>query len=149
MYLTGSTKTVLSIVSGITIILAAGARGSAEANSRQDNNDPGQSDEKTAVKNTFSGNCSWYGKEFDGRKTASGEIFDIRKATAAHRRLPFYTKVLIENPKTGKSCIIKINDRGPFVKTRVLDLSPESMRRVAPGMPGLIYADCLVLDQHQ
>ncbi len=96
---------------------------------------------------TFSGNVSWYGGIFNGRKTASGEIFDLQKLTAAHRHLPFFTKVLVENPKTGRSCVVKVNDRGPFVKTRVLDLSQASMRKVAPLMPGLIWADCLVLNE--
>ena len=103
-------------------------------------------DDKPKSRGSFSGNVSWYGGSFNGRKTASGEIFDSRKITAAHRRLPFQTKVLVENPKTGKSCVVKINDRGPFHKGRVLDLSQGSMRRVAPFMPGIIYADCLILD---
>ena len=100
------------------------------------------------VKDSFSGNISWYGPGFNGRKTASGELFDLRKPTAAHRRLPFFTKVLVEDPKTGKSCIVRVNDRGPFVKTRVMDISQEGMRRVSPVMPGLLYADCLVLDDN-
>lgn len=105
--------------------------------------------EKVKSKGSFSGNVSWYGERFHGRKTASGERFDVRKLTAAHRRLPFFTKVLVENPKTGRACIVKINDRGPFIKSRVLDLSKAGMHKVAPVMPGIIYADCLVLDDDQ
>lgn len=98
---------------------------------------------------SFSGNVSWYGPYFHGRPTASGEIFDMRKLTAAHKELPFYTKVLVENPKTGRSCVVKVNDRGPYVKGRVMDLSKEGMHRVAPLMPGIIYADCLILDEQK
>jgi rare lipoprotein A len=104
------------------------------------------SPDKVKSKGSFSGNVSWYGERFHGRRTASGERFDLRKLTAAHRRLPFFSKVLVENPKTGRACIVKINDRGPFIKNRVLDLSKEGMHKVAPLMPGIIYADCLVLE---
>lgn len=102
---------------------------------------------ETEGENSFSGNISWYGREFNGRKTASGELFDEHKCTAAHRRLPFFTKVLVENPKTGQSCVVRVNDRGPFVRTRVMDLAREGMHRVAPTMPGIVYADCLVVDE--
>ncbi len=72
---------------------------------------------------TFSGNASWYGKELQGKKTASGELFDMNQLTGAHRTLPLKSKVLVENPKNGKSTIIEVNDRGPFAKKRVMDLS--------------------------
>ena len=63
---------------------------------------------------SFSGNVSWYGPHFQGRPTSSGEIFDMNKPTAAHRTLPFGTRVLVEDPKTGNTVIVKVNDRGPF-----------------------------------
>ncbi|NJL71947.1 MAG: hypothetical protein HC888_10245 [Candidatus Competibacteraceae bacterium] len=59
----------------------------------------------------FSGNASWYGVPFHGRKTACGETFDMNKMTAAHLKLPFHTKVLVEDPKTGKSIVIRVTDR--------------------------------------
>ena len=71
----------------------------------------------------FSGNASWYGARFNGKKTASGELFDMNKLSGAHKTLPLGSKVLIENPKNGKSTVVKVNDRGPFVRTRVMDLS--------------------------
>jgi len=69
------------------------------------------------------GYASWYGGKFNGRYTASGEIYDMNKLTAAHKTLPFGTYVKVINIDNGKSVIVKINDRGPFVKGRVIDLS--------------------------
>jgi rare lipoprotein A len=69
------------------------------------------------------GLASWYGGKFQGRRTASGEIFDTRQLTAAHRSLPFGTRVLVTNLENGKSVTVRINDRGPFVTGRVIDLS--------------------------
>ncbi len=67
--------------------------------------------------------ASWYGKEFHGKPTASGEIFDMYAYTAAHRSLSFGTRLRITNPENGRSVIVKINDRGPFVQGRDIDLS--------------------------
>jgi rare lipoprotein A len=69
------------------------------------------------------GYASWYGGKFQGRKTANGEIFDTNKLTAAHKTLPFGTKVRVTDPETGKSVIVRVNDRGPFVEDRIIDLS--------------------------
>jgi rare lipoprotein A len=69
------------------------------------------------------GRASYYGDDFHGKRTASGEKFDIFKFTAAHRTLPFGTKVKVTNLTNGKAVILKINDRGPHVKTRIIDLS--------------------------
>jgi rare lipoprotein A len=69
--------------------------------------------------------ASYYGQgdEFNGRKTANGEVFDKNALTAAHQTLPFGTKVKVTNLENGKSVIITINDRGPFARGRILDLS--------------------------
>lgn len=72
---------------------------------------------------TFQGKASYYANKFNGRKTASGEIFSNQKMTAAHRSLPFGTKVLVTNLSNNKSVIVTINDRGPFIKGRIIDLS--------------------------
>jgi rare lipoprotein A len=69
------------------------------------------------------GRASYYAEDFHGKRTASGEKFDIHKYTAAHRTLPFGTKVKVTNLMNGKAVILKINDRGPHVKTRIIDLS--------------------------
>ena len=69
------------------------------------------------------GRASWYGPGFHGRKTANGERFNMNELTAAHKTLPFGTRVLVRNPATGKEVAVRINDRGPFVKGRIIDLS--------------------------
>lgn len=69
------------------------------------------------------GEASWYGKAFHGRTTASGEDFDMFELTAAHRRLPLGTLVKVTNLRNGKSVIVRINDRGPYVNNRIMDLS--------------------------
>jgi rare lipoprotein A len=73
--------------------------------------------------NTFEGNASWYGGKFQGRRTANGEIFDTNKFTAAHKTMPFGTLVKVTSLKTERSVIVRINDRGPFVEDRIIDLS--------------------------
>jgi rare lipoprotein A len=69
------------------------------------------------------GFASWYGGKFQGRKTSSGEIYDMNRLTAAHKTLPFGTMVRVTNLKNGKSVCVKVNDRGPFVRGRIIDLS--------------------------
>ena len=69
------------------------------------------------------GLASWYGGKFHGRRTASGEIYDKTAFTAAHKTLPFGTLVRVKSLRTGKEVVVRINDRGPHVKNRVIDLS--------------------------
>lgn len=69
------------------------------------------------------GIASWYGGKFNGRRTSNGEIYDMYKLTAAHKELPFNTIVEVENLRNRKKVIVRINDRGPFVKNRIIDLS--------------------------
>ena len=70
-----------------------------------------------------SGVASYYGRRFNGRRTASGETFDMHAMTAAHRTLPFGSRVLVTNPANGRSVVVRINDRGPFHGNRVIDVS--------------------------
>ncbi|MFQ5927465.1 MAG: septal ring lytic transglycosylase RlpA family protein [Terriglobia bacterium] len=72
---------------------------------------------------TQTGLASWYGDPFHGRRTASGEIFNKRKFTAAHRTLPFHTWVRVTNLENGQFTTVRINDRGPFIEGRIIDLS--------------------------
>ncbi|MDC7224417.1 MAG: septal ring lytic transglycosylase RlpA family protein [Spirochaetales bacterium] len=69
------------------------------------------------------GTASWYGPNFQGKKTANGEIFDTEELTAAHKTLPFDTLVRVTNLSNGKSVTVRINDRGPYVDDRLIDLS--------------------------
>ncbi len=76
------------------------------------------------------GTASWYGPGFHGRKTASGERFDQNKLTAAHRSLPLDTVVKVTNLDNGKAVKVSINDRGPYVGKRVIDLSRAAARKL-------------------
>ena len=69
------------------------------------------------------GLASWYGRKFHGRRTANGEVYDMYAMTAAHRTLPLPSYARVSNPANGRSVIVRVNDRGPFVKGRVIDLS--------------------------
>jgi rare lipoprotein A len=80
------------------------------------------------------GVASWYGPGFAGRKTASGERFDPHQMTAAHRTLPFGSKVRVTH--TGRSVVVRINDRGPFVRSRVIDVSQAAARDLGLIGPG-------------
>lgn len=83
----------------------------------------------------FSGGlASWYGPGFSGHRTASGERFNTGALTAAHRFLPFGSRVRVTSRRTGRSVVVRINDRGPYVGGRVIDLSPAASR--ALGMNG-------------
>lgn len=79
-----------------------------------------------SIDKVFSGKGSWYGDKFHGRKTASGERYDVNKYTAAHKTLPFGTILKVTNKSNGKSVVVRVNDRGPFVKNRVIDLSKKA-----------------------
>lgn len=76
------------------------------------------------------GVASWYGRQFHGRKTASGDTFDMNAMTAAHRSLPLNCYVRVTNKDNGKSVVVKVNDRGPFHGNRVLDLSFGAAQRI-------------------
>ncbi|WP_415163069.1 septal ring lytic transglycosylase RlpA family protein [Ottowia sp.] len=69
------------------------------------------------------GIASWYGPRFHGRTTANGEKYDMDQLTAAHKTLPFGTRVLVHSPRTGREVVVRINDRGPYARGRVIDLS--------------------------
>ncbi len=83
------------------------------------------------------GYASWYGDRFHGRVSASGEIYDQRKLTAAHRTLPLGTKVRITNLRNGCSVIVRIEDRGPHVRNRIVDLSPAAARQIGLTKSGV------------
>ncbi|WP_139802441.1 septal ring lytic transglycosylase RlpA family protein [Aurantimonas sp. 22II-16-19i] len=76
------------------------------------------------------GNASYYGTRFHGRRTANGERFNMNAMTAAHKSLPFGTKVRVTNRRNGKSVVVRINDRGPYAHGRVIDLSKAAASRI-------------------
>lgn len=77
--------------------------------------------------------ASWYGPGFHGKRTASGERFNTNAMTAAHRSLPFGTRVRVTNSRTGRSVVVRINDRGPFHGGRAIDLSHAAARAIGMG----------------
>ena len=94
--------------------------------------------------NPYVGTASWYGPKFHGHKTSSGERFNQHGLTAAHRSIPLNSRVKVTNLKNNKSVIVRINDRGPWVKNRVVDLSKGAA--VALNMNGLAPVTLTVLD---
>lgn len=78
----------------------------------------------------MTGVASYYGKGFHGKKTANGEIFDMNDLTAAHKTLPFGTTLRVTNLNNNKTVEVRINDRGPFVKNRIIDLSYAAAKRI-------------------
>ena len=76
------------------------------------------------------GIASWYGPGFDGNYTANGEVYDMNGISAAHKTLPFGTIVRVVEFSTGKSIIVRINDRGPFIEGRIIDLSKGAARKL-------------------
>ncbi|MGB3454251.1 MAG: septal ring lytic transglycosylase RlpA family protein [Moheibacter sp.] len=93
-----------------------------------------------------SGKASWYGNQFHGKKTASGDVYNMHEYTAAHKTLPFGTKVKITNQKNGKSVIVEVNDRGPFVKSREFDLSRAAFNEIGNTNSGVISIDYEVIN---
>jgi rare lipoprotein A len=93
-------------------------------------------DSKTSYKET--GEASFYANKYQSRKTANGERFDQAAYTAAHKKLPFGTKVKVTNVENGKSVLVRINDRGPFVRGRIIDLSRSAFSSIGNTRAGVI-----------
>ena len=94
------------------------------------------------------GLASWYGPRFHGRRTASGARFDMHALTAAHPTLPFGTRVLVRNMATGRVVVVRINDRGPHLRLRIIDLSQAAARAIGLGHngPGVAQVSLTVLE---
>jgi len=95
--------------------------------------EPPKTDEEwvnTAEGLVQTGIASWYGSDFHGKRTANGEVYDMDKLTAAHKYLPFNTLVEVENLDNNQKVLVRINDRGPFVEGRVIDLSRKAAQRI-------------------
>lgn len=92
------------------------------------------------------GKASWYGRPHHGRKTASGEIYDMAELTAAHRTLPLGTRVRVTNVANGRTVIVRVNDRGPFIDGRILDLSHAAARELDALGAGVVTVRIEVLE---
>lgn len=112
-------------------------------------------DEDSALKETLidiedsiiQGKASYYGSEFNGRKTANGEIYDETALTAAHRTLPFGTVLRVTNLQNGLSVIVRINDRGPFHPNRVIDVSKSAAEEIDLIRYGVADIEAEILEQ--
>ena len=89
------------------------------------------------------GLASWYGKRFHGRRTASGERYDMHAFTAAHKTLPFGTRVRVRSVRTGQEVVVRINDRGPFRRGRVIDLSQAAINALGLRQRGVTAVELL------
>jgi len=92
------------------------------------------------------GIASWYGPNFHGKLTANGEKYDMDNLTAAHRTLPFNTIVKVKNLDNGKSVNVRINDRGPFAKNRIIDLSRQAAQKIDMLGPGTAHVRLVLMD---
>ncbi len=89
---------------------------------------------------------SYYAEDFHGKKTASGERFDMNGLTAAHRTLPFGTRLRVTNLENGKSVMVRVNDRGPFAKDRILDVSKAAAKELVMTGKGTVRAKLEVVE---
>ncbi|HBL31504.1 MAG TPA: septal ring lytic transglycosylase RlpA family lipoprotein [Acidobacteria bacterium] len=93
------------------------------------------------------GTASWYGNQFQGKRTASGERFNMHELTAAHPSLPFGTLLDVKNVRNGKSVVVRVNDRGPFSKNRILDLSYAAAREIDLVLAGTTQVELYLVEE--
>ena len=93
------------------------------------------------------GNASWYGKKFHGRKTANGETYDMYAKTAAHKTLPMNTVLLVRNLNNGKETVVRVNDRGPFVRGRIIDLSYKAASEIGLVQSGVAKTEIITMGE--
>lgn len=98
--------------------------------------------------NVERGLASWYGEDFHGKITSSKEIYNMYDMTAAHKTLPFGTYVMVTNLENGKSIIVRINDRGPFIRGRIIDLSYAAAQLLDMVDPGVVPVRIEVLEKY-
>lgn len=133
-----SMKKINLVFTALTLTLLAGCSSNGAIN-----------DEKTrsyAKSHELVGQASWYGNKYHGRLTASGERYDMRAYTAAHKTLPFGAIVRVTNTTNNKTVDVKINDRGPFAKGRVIDLSHKSFEQIGNTKKGLAPVKIEIID---
>src|SRR5437588_3278082 len=131
------------IAHGLAVFLCVAGLGAAQGNSGSDHDriSPVRHHKpKPATKSTHAnvkrarpyqvGTASWYGSYFDGKETASGEPFDMYDLTAAHPTLPLGTMVKVTNLRNGRAVVVRVNDRGPVVEGRIIDLSYQAAREL-------------------
>jgi rare lipoprotein A len=107
---------------------------------------PGPRAEPPPRTTVMHGRASWYGEPHHGRKTASGETFDMHRLTAAHLTLPLGTRLLVTNVANGRSVVVRVNDRGPYRRDRILDLSYAAARALHAVEAGVIKVRLALVD---
>ena len=110
---------------------------------------PPQAAVGSVIRSTIQGIASWYGPGFHGKRSANGERYNQNAMTAAHRSLPFGTQVQVTNLNNNRSVIVRINDRGPFIRGRVIDLSAAAARTIGITQTGVAPVRIDVLDPQQ
>jgi rare lipoprotein A len=128
-------KFALGVLVSLLIACGATARAGSDDKAR----------DEWRVGDTQDGKATWYGKKFHGKPTASGEKFDMRSMTAAHRSLPFGSVVRVTNLKNDRQVTVRINNRGPFGKGRVIDVSQAAARKLKMIDAGVVPASIEVL----
>jgi rare lipoprotein A len=93
------------------------------------------------------GIVSWYGGKFHGRRTSNGEIYDMHSMTATHKTLPMDTMLLVKNLQNGKQTVVRINERGPFVRGRIVDLSYKAAKTLGIAKKGLARVQAIALGE--
>ncbi len=139
-YLLAIATSAILMASCSSAVRFANSDGSAEAASRS-----GQA-ETLSIGTVFRGKASFYHDKFEGRQTANGEIFSQSKFTAAHKTLSFGTKLKVTNLRNGRQAIVVINDRGPFVAGRIIDLSRAAAEQLDMINEGVADVECEVID---
>jgi rare lipoprotein A len=119
----GIMKTILTALTALFLSLGVATASDPVSDSRSAESKKSTSQNAKKAKKTMVGEASWYGKAFHGRTTASGEEYDMFQLTAAHKSLPLGTYVKVTNLRNGKWAVLKVNDRGPYVGNRILDVS--------------------------
>ena len=129
---------ILSVFMGISLALPATVLFAKETSSHKS---------RAAHAKPITGIASYYGGKFHGKRTASGEIFNKNAMTAAHRNLPFGTKVKVTNLRNGRTVLVRVNDRGPHVRGRMIDLSQAAAKKIGLSHAGTARVKLEVLNK--
>ena len=115
---------------GVWISIVFALTGCGASVPRFTSRESGARDNSSLSSHQLTGTASYYADEFHGRKTSNGEVYDMHSLTAAHKTLPFNSKVKVMNLENGLSVVVRVNDRGPFKDERVIDLSLEAAKQL-------------------
>ena len=137
----------------VAMLLSSCADGNARIASRQgyerfpeDTQAPQKGKKAAPIGKVLKGQASYYGPGFDGKKTASGEIFNQNDMTCAHKSLPFGTKLRVVRDDTGASVEVRVNDRGPYVRDRIIDLSAAAGKKLGLDKVGHAKVTATVIE---